>query len=906
MLHEQRDDYLYHKYRTEIPELETHLFYGLLDGMTPEGIKSLYEQKKIERAHNLSENVASGDSTGENSFESQNRASPTFNTSESKTQPLIGTCPTFCPFFEAIERTMRIDLSKFERLTLGDIVYKPRAYRYGPQMKLPLLKKHVRSAAGRSVPSSSDIRPLAVLQECSEYLMWLVSTISYRIFSYVQAHGERPTNEIINSSKSLLVDLYTFVSDRFRAIRLDIAIQDLKCKNTQEILQRACNLHILFHYFIANCKSSESNVEEEEFGYDAHLNLDQIGKILVTLMEMADKGFVMSLNDQRYYKFHILYEYVHGGDSNSVLTDGIFNETKKNENIRTFSKNAGEINRSGNKHTHNINRYEDIKEMVELLADIDRGNIPKLFECFSAGTGHFYKSLNNGSPLFDEILSFDNEKGKKPMDFMTKAFLFLLYPHFLNKYVHMCFKAYRVVNARDVNLPVGLRGTEWFENFGVSLIQDEKTGLKNIYGEPEVFFDFRQTAPTKAKPISNLSNSAIKFYIPSNIALGADIGQNELAIREIVFISYIEALLSVRGVKDSAQIGENTVVKRTSLESYNVNPQPEQIVVERPINYNLSSMLMSYTIDAITVQLYNEYIHRKSAQYLLKLYYLNSRTQSPQKSERFSNDQQSKRSTLDEEVFLLNTIRDTFQKISGFKKSDKNAVKLAIIAEKTVSCMITSKKLMKSLKGSMDVECVIFSVESKKQVKFNLMVPNKGLNNITDLQRNKDLTDPEMFLNYKCAIFIVSNPETQKRIENVCFMINSIYFTDSEVNKALLEQPLEGNKNLISDKIAVFIKNCATIRKEKLQDVIDRSIHEEYVESNGKTSNNNSNQSLNANARSENSGDSFYHPFRNRITKIFCDLIANRRNPHLHEAMQEFVVKGTVVDAWVYLEEGEK
>lgn len=144
-----------------------------------------------------------------------------------------GTCQTFCPEFEGLERTLRNDISQYE----ADV----------------MVKKYHRSSAGRGKEFSEDLRPLNVLFDVTNYLLNLCTN-------------------------NLSVELYQFVENRTRAIRMDIAVQELDGDVVICILENIARFHILFGYYLFDNPL-----------FEAHLNLDQLKKIFSTLASFYTK-----------------------------------------------------------------------------------------------------------------------------------------------------------------------------------------------------------------------------------------------------------------------------------------------------------------------------------------------------------------------------------------------------------------------------------------------------------------------------------------------------------------------------------------------------------------------------------------------------------------------------------------
>lgn len=148
---------------------------------------------------------------------------------------LIGKCREFCPQLEIYERKMRNDISEFE--------------------SEKMVKKYSRSFAGQGKAHPDDFRPLDVLERCFEHLMGLL-----------------PTSENI-------FDLYKFVEDRCRAIRMDLDVQSLQCERSVLLLARISRFYLVFQYLLFEYKE-----------FEEHLNTTQIKRTLMTIIEIVEEN----------------------------------------------------------------------------------------------------------------------------------------------------------------------------------------------------------------------------------------------------------------------------------------------------------------------------------------------------------------------------------------------------------------------------------------------------------------------------------------------------------------------------------------------------------------------------------------------------------------------------------------
>lgn len=143
----------------------------------------------------------------------------------------VPSCTEFCPELEKVERLLRNDISPFENEVM--------------------IKKYQRSSAGKEKPFPEDVRPFSVLKECMSYLYSLI-----------------PKNN------GLSLELYKFIEDRSRAIRLDMTFQSLTTEESVFELEKMIRFYIL----------SNKLINDKQF--EIHLNSDQIRKMIFLLLEI--------------------------------------------------------------------------------------------------------------------------------------------------------------------------------------------------------------------------------------------------------------------------------------------------------------------------------------------------------------------------------------------------------------------------------------------------------------------------------------------------------------------------------------------------------------------------------------------------------------------------------------------
>lgn len=184
------------------------------------------------------------------------------------TGTLTGECLSFCPYFETIDRQFRKDLNKFEI-----------------QNNL-LIKKYQRSAAGKTKAFPEDIRPVHVLDQVVNHLLGLLNVNKlvqiYKNAEYVNLY----------SNKELLNDLYKFVEDRLRAVRLDIAVQNARCANTIQILETIIRFYIVFNHLLFDFDQ-----------FEIHLNNEQLKRTLNDLMELYK---INSIKNSEFVEYFLL------------------------------------------------------------------------------------------------------------------------------------------------------------------------------------------------------------------------------------------------------------------------------------------------------------------------------------------------------------------------------------------------------------------------------------------------------------------------------------------------------------------------------------------------------------------------------------------------------------------------
>ncbi|WOL06182.1 SAC3 family protein B isoform X1 [Canna indica] len=188
---------------------------------------------------------------------SSNRDNLTEIESLESSQLVVGLCPDMCPEPERDERERKGDLDRYERLD-GD---------RNQTSKSLAVKKYNRTAEREA----ELIRPMPVLQKTVDYLLTLLN---------------QPYNEDF-------LNIYNFLWDRMRAIRMDLRMQHIFNQQAILMLEQMIRFHIVAMHELCEYNKGEGFAE----GFDAHLNIEQMNKTSVELFQMYDdhrkKGIVV-------------------------------------------------------------------------------------------------------------------------------------------------------------------------------------------------------------------------------------------------------------------------------------------------------------------------------------------------------------------------------------------------------------------------------------------------------------------------------------------------------------------------------------------------------------------------------------------------------------------------------------
>ncbi|KAG0478479.1 hypothetical protein HPP92_013198 [Vanilla planifolia] len=165
-----------------------------------------------------------------------------------KSMKVVGLCPDMCPESEREERERKGDLDKYERLD-GD---------RNQTSKYLAVKKYNRTAEREA----ELIRPLPVLQRTVAYLLNLL---------------DQPYD-------GSFLNIYNFLWDRMRAIRMDLRMQHIFNADAIAMLEQMIRIHIIAMHELCEFEKGEGFTE----GFDAHLNIEQMNKTSVELFQMYD------------------------------------------------------------------------------------------------------------------------------------------------------------------------------------------------------------------------------------------------------------------------------------------------------------------------------------------------------------------------------------------------------------------------------------------------------------------------------------------------------------------------------------------------------------------------------------------------------------------------------------------
>eukprot|EP00826_Nyctotherus_ovalis_P044230 TRINITY_DN4765_c0_g3_i1.p2 TRINITY_DN4765_c0_g3~~TRINITY_DN4765_c0_g3_i1.p2 ORF type:complete len:175 (-),score=50.17 TRINITY_DN4765_c0_g3_i1:47-571(-) len=131
---------------------------------------------------------------------------PTKTSNKGKSGKIIGRCLTMCPPEEVKEREEHHSLNTFE---FDPKSYVPQSRGVNKAKAEWAVKQFVRSAADRKMDDEQNIRPPEVLAR----------TLNYIISNIADADVNNKKGYVTPLNGNWLTEIYTFISDRTRAIR---------------------------------------------------------------------------------------------------------------------------------------------------------------------------------------------------------------------------------------------------------------------------------------------------------------------------------------------------------------------------------------------------------------------------------------------------------------------------------------------------------------------------------------------------------------------------------------------------------------------------------------------------------------------------------------------------------------
>ncbi|KAM0678090.1 actin cytoskeleton and mitosis protein [Binucleata daphniae] len=237
---------------------------------------------------------------------------------------LTGTCNDFCPRYEFLDRLHRKDINKFEiaKNNKEDVYI--------------LVKKYQRSAAGKTKAFCEDIRSLDALERTTTYLIKLLHHKNNNYNN--KSNNNNYEYNIIQYDLEYSHELYKFIEDRLRAVRLDISVQSLCNIKTIKILQKIVNFYAISNFMLYNYQE-----------FEMHINNEQLKRTMIDLMQMYK---AMNINNAKDYEKYIRNET--SGNANKYYKTDIKN---KENNIVKDVDSIEDINMY-NDFYYNIHEFE--------------------------------------------------------------------------------------------------------------------------------------------------------------------------------------------------------------------------------------------------------------------------------------------------------------------------------------------------------------------------------------------------------------------------------------------------------------------------------------------------------------------------------------------------------------------
>lgn len=217
-------------------------------------------------------------------------------TRDESTGTIVGKCYTFCPEFESIDRQLRKDINKFEIVPI---------------------KKYQRSAAGKTKAFPEDIRPINILYDVTTYLLSILNPVEAE--KVYENCTFRESFKTLYKDLEFTYELYKFIEDRLRAVKLDIAAQSASCDTTIVILERIVRFYIVFNHLIYSYHE-----------FDLYLHFNQLSRTLADLVEIYRKRSIKSTEFSNYYILTNIK------DPELFDVNGIFDKSLSNEMLIAY------------------------------------------------------------------------------------------------------------------------------------------------------------------------------------------------------------------------------------------------------------------------------------------------------------------------------------------------------------------------------------------------------------------------------------------------------------------------------------------------------------------------------------------------------------------------------------------
>ncbi|KAG6474554.1 hypothetical protein ZIOFF_068492 [Zingiber officinale] len=312
--------------------------------------------------HKLSEKTGSS-SRGDSLLQSEGVESST---------AVVGLCPDMCPESERAERERKGDLDSYERLD-GE---RNQTSKYLAVKKVVDSVIYTRTAER----DANLIRPMPVLQKTIDYLLSLLN---------------QPYDEDF-------LNIYNFLWDRMRAIRMDLRMQHIFNDRAIFMLEQMIRLHIIAMHELCEYSKGEGFSQ----GFDAHLNIEQMNKTSVELFHMYDdhrkKGISVSTEKEFRGYYALLKVDKHPGykvDPMELTRDlaKMTPEIRRSSEI-LFARNVARACKMGNY----INFFHLARKATYLQACLMHAHFTKIRKKALASL-HSSLPNNQGIPIADVI-----------------------------------------------------------------------------------------------------------------------------------------------------------------------------------------------------------------------------------------------------------------------------------------------------------------------------------------------------------------------------------------------------------------------------------------------------------------------------------------------------------------------